>query len=423
VNPGPDKTIHADEPRLHALLLELDSPGALLTAAERVRDAGYTRWDTHTPYPVHGIDNAMGIRRTRLPWIVFVFGLVGCIGGLLLQWWTNATSGAAFAFVPTFGQGYNYLVSGKPEFSLPANIPIIFETTVLLAALAAVFGMLALNNLPRHHHPLFDAPRFRRVTADRFFIAIDAADPRFDAEQTRTLLDSLGGLGVEEVHDAPGSARLPQWLIITIMIIVSLALLPPLLAAKARLSKSDRPRIHLIHDMDNQERFKAQQAHPLFADGRAMRPPIPNTLAREDGRPDPHFDAGRGEDGWATTYPPNLDITVDFIRHGQVRFSIFCAACHGIGGAGDGIIHQRALRLDEPGWIAPTVLVSDLVRERELGHIFNTITAGIRSMPPHGDQIPPADRWAIVAYIRALELSQHAAWEDVPPEKRTELQP
>jgi hypothetical protein len=171
----------------YGLLIEFDSVDALIHAAARVRDAGYTKWDVYTPFPVHGLDQAMGIPRTRLPLIVFAAGLSGALGGLLLQWWTNAVD-------------YPFVISGKPLFSLPANIPIIFELTILLAAFGAFFGMLALNGLPALYHSLFRSRRFTRVTTDRFFICIEAADPKYDPRQTRSLLASLGG-EVEELED------------------------------------------------------------------------------------------------------------------------------------------------------------------------------------------------------------------------------
>ncbi len=411
----------AQPAKLTGLLLELPSPGAMLTAAERVRDAGYTRWDTHSPYPVHGIDEAMGIRRTRLPWVVFGLGVMGCVTGLALVWWANAADPARFGFVPTHFQGYDFVISGKPVFSLPANIPVIFELTVLLAALGAVIGMLAMNNLPRHHHALFAVPRFRRVTNDRFFVAIDAADPRFDPVKTEQFLASLGGVGVERVVEPPSSDKLPRALVIALTVLVCLAPLPPLLVAKARLSKSERPRVQIIQDMDNQERFKAQQAALVFADGRAARPQVPGTIARGDWPKDPHFHAGKVGEQWATTFPPQVEISESFVRRGQQRFNIYCAPCHGLGGAGDGIIAKRALDLDTPGWVPPTSMFSEIVLEQPNGQIFNTITHGIRTMPPYGDQIRPADRWAIVAYIRALQRSQAATIEDVPAEMRSEL--
>jgi len=411
----------ANPPRLAALLAEFASPGALVTAAEQVRDAGYTRWDTHTPFPVHGIDAAMDIRRTRLPWVVLIGGTLGCLAGLLMQWWMNAAGPEQFRWVPTFLQGYDFVISGKPTFSLPANIPVVFELTVLLAALAAVIGMLAMNNLPRHHDALFSVPRFRRVTTDRFFLRIDAHDPRFDTQRTAELLSSLGAVAIERVETEEAPARWPRPLVVTLVVLAALALFPPLVVAKARLSKSPKPRIALIQDMDNQERYKAQQANTAFLDGRAMRVPPAGTIARGEWRDDAHYYRGQVADGWALTFPPQVRVDRALLARGQERFGVYCAPCHGLGGAGDGLVHQRALQRDTPGWVQPTSLHDPLARGRPVGHLFNTITNGIRSMPPYGDQIPPADRWAIVAYVRALQLSQNARLEDVPPDRRAEL--
>ncbi len=175
--------------RLYGYLAEFDDPGQLLDAAAQVRDAGYTRWDCHTPFPVHGLDHAMGLRGTRLPWFVLGGGLTGLALGLGMQWWMNAVD-------------YPFWISGKPFFGLPAAVPIGFEFTVLLSALTTFVAMLALNGLPRHHHPLFSSERFRRATADRFFISIEAADPRFDREETWRMLTILAGEGaVEAVED------------------------------------------------------------------------------------------------------------------------------------------------------------------------------------------------------------------------------
>jgi mono/diheme cytochrome c family protein len=399
-----------------ALLAEFDSSAALVAAAKQVRDAGYTRWDTHSPFPIHGIDQAMGIRPTRLPWVVLACGVLGCAAGLVLQWWTNATGPLDFGGLPTFLQGYDFLISGKPRFSLPANIPVIFEVTVLLAALATFIGMLAMNNLPWHHNRLFSLTRFKRVTVDRFFVCIDAADPKFDETRTTALLAALGAHAVEPVYEVASDSRWPRGLVVAGLIAACLAVFPVLLAAKARLSQSPQPRIHPVLDMDKQERFKSQQPNFAFADTRALRPQVTGTIARGDPPDDPHFYEGKVNGEWATTFPPQVQITVAFVRRGQQRFNIYCTPCHGLGGAGDGIISARAIKLETPGWVAPLALIDQTVRDREHGHIFNTITHGIRTMPPYGDQIPPADRWAIIAYVRALQLSQNAKVEEVPPD-------
>jgi len=180
--------VPAEDGALWGLLAEFSDAAELIAAARRVRQAGYTRWDSYAPFAVHGLDDAMGIDKTVLPKIVFTGGLLGCLSGLALQWWTNAVD-------------YPFLVSGKPLFGLPAAVPVAFELTILLAAFGAFFGMLGLNRLPQLYHPLFTSERFRRVTNDRFFIAIEASDPKFDREATRRFLEELGSLAVEEVED------------------------------------------------------------------------------------------------------------------------------------------------------------------------------------------------------------------------------
>jgi hypothetical protein len=174
----------AEEAKPYGVLAEFATPDALVAAAVKVRDAGYRQWDCMTPYPVHGLDAAMGMKRTRLPFVIFVGGLLGFAGALLLQWWTNAVD-------------YPFIISGKPFFSLPANIPIIFELTVLVSAITAVVAMLTANKLPELAHPTLRSERFRRVTDNQYFIVIEADDPRFDPHETPGFLTSLGAEHVE----------------------------------------------------------------------------------------------------------------------------------------------------------------------------------------------------------------------------------
>jgi hypothetical protein len=173
-----------DAPRLWGLLAEFETVEALIAAAERVRHEGFTRFDAHSPVPVHGIDEAMDIRMSRLPWVVAGGGATGALGGLLMQWWMNA-------------HDYPLLVSGKPLFGLPAAIPVAFELTVLLGALGAVGGLIFVTGFPRLHHPLFANERFRRATSDRFFLSVEAADPRF--ERASAVLAEAGAVHVEEI--------------------------------------------------------------------------------------------------------------------------------------------------------------------------------------------------------------------------------
>jgi hypothetical protein len=175
--------------RLYGLLTEFESASLLMKAVERCRDEGFRNWDVHTPFPVHGMDDAMGIRGTRLPFLVLAGGATGLGLATLMQWWMNAVD-------------YPFIISGKPLFGIPANVPIMFELTVLLSAFAAFFGMWILNDLPRWYHPLFTNKRFRRATQDRFYIVVEAKDPKFNLETTRSFLVSLGGTVVEEVNES-----------------------------------------------------------------------------------------------------------------------------------------------------------------------------------------------------------------------------
>ena len=170
----------------YGILAEFATPAELYHACERVRDAGFTRWDAHSPFPVHGLDKAMGLRRSPLPWIVLVMGLSGAAFGFGLQWWVHASA-------------YPLVISGKPFFAWPAMVPITFEVAVLFGALGAVFGMFAINQLPTLYHPLFSSKRFERASDDGFFISIESWDPRFDRDQTVDLLRRLGAREVELV--------------------------------------------------------------------------------------------------------------------------------------------------------------------------------------------------------------------------------
>jgi mono/diheme cytochrome c family protein len=399
---------------LHGLLAEYDSPSSLVTASRAVRDAGFTKWDTYTPFPVHGIDKAMGIRMTILPWIVLGAGITGLATAILLQWWTNSYD-------------YKWLISGKPFFSIPANVPIMFELTVLFSGLTALISMLVLNNLPLPSHPLDLVRRFGRATNDRFFLLIEAADPKFDEKATRSLIDGTHPQAVEAIpEDRTTSTKLPPVLVYGSIILAVAAAVPFALAAKARYSKSDKPRIHVIGDMDWQPKYKAQRENPIFDDGRSTRLPIAETVAVGELRDDDHFYRGKINGAFARTFPPEVSFDDATMARGRERFGIFCTPCHGFTGEGNGMVAERAAQLRERSdyqgsWVAPTNLTQDSVKAQPVGQLFDTITQGIRNMPPYGSQITPADRWSIVLYLRALEKSRAASVADLDPAERANL--
>ena len=169
-------------------LAEYETAGGVYHAAEQVRDAGYEKWDVHTPFPVHGMDKAMGLKDSAVGWIVLAMGLTGCMTAFVLMWWTN-------------GYDYPLVIGGKPPFSLTSMIPVMFELTILLSAFGAVFGMFGINQLPKHWHPVFYSERFEKCTDDRFFISIEAADPQFDLEETKALLETTHPSNVELIEE------------------------------------------------------------------------------------------------------------------------------------------------------------------------------------------------------------------------------
>jgi mono/diheme cytochrome c family protein len=379
---------------LHGLLAEYESTGDLIAACKKVRDSGYAKWDTFTPFPVHGIDRAMGIKMTKLPWIVLACALTGLTVAITLQWWTNAVD-------------YPFISSGKPFWSIPANVPIYFELTVLLSAFGSLFGMLALNKLPHPSHPLDIKKQFLKSTDDRFFLYVEAADPKFDEKDTRTLLDKTHPLSLELVHeDHTTSDKLPPGLVYVGIVLAVASLVPFAIFAKARFAKSEKTRIHAVGDMDWQAKFKAQQPNPFYANDMAMRAPEPGTIAMGELQDDDHLYTGKVNGAFARTFPPAIEISEKTVEHGKDRFNVYCAPCHGRSGNGDGMVAQRAMALAEGTWVPPTVLGQEYLKLMPVGQLFDTITHGIRNMPAYGPQIPAEDRWAIILYVRALQQSK-----------------
>jgi mono/diheme cytochrome c family protein len=208
-----------------------------------------------------------------------------------------------------------------------------------------------------------------------------------------------------------------------------LAMLPFAAAAWVRSAPSPNRPIHLVQDMDYQPRFDTQTINPLFADGRAMRPQIPGVVAVGESGDDVHFSEGTVDGQWAATTPGALPMSMALLERGQARFNIYCSVCHGYAGYGDGIVNQRALELmsnaDGPvygtAWVQAKSLHDPTVRDQPIGQVFNTITHGIRNMAGYAAQVPPADRWAIAAYVKTLQRSQDATLQDVPPDQRSSL--
>jgi hypothetical protein len=178
----------ASAPKVFGILAEFGSPADVYHAAEKVRDAGYHKWDVHSPFPIHGIERAMGLKDSRLGWIALFCAFTGVFGGFGLQYWIHKYA-------------YPTLIGGKPMVAYPAYIPVTFEPGILFTAFGCLLGMLVLNGLPRLYHAVFKSENFKKFSDNGFFVSIEAKDPKFDAERTRSFLQSIGGKNIEVLED------------------------------------------------------------------------------------------------------------------------------------------------------------------------------------------------------------------------------
>ncbi|MFN5495864.1 MAG: c-type cytochrome [bacterium] len=221
----------------------------------------------------------------------------------------------------------------------------------------------------------------------------------------------------------------PRWMLYT-GVLAGLALaIPPVVIARVRSTPDPNRGVHIFFDMDFQPKFKPQAENPLFADGRAQRYEVLGTVARGETKLDAHRYEGVVDGKWADTLPAGMELTEEFLKRGQQRYNIYCSVCHGYAGFGDGSVNKRAMELmsntegpvQGTAWVQAKSLHDPLVREHSVGLLYNIVTNGIRNMAGYGAQIDLEDRWAIAAYVQALQFSQNATIQDVPPELREKL--
>ena len=391
----------------YGMVAEYKNPGELMHAAEKARDAGFSKFDCHSPFPIHGMDKAMGLGQSKLGWIVLGGGLTGLATGMGLQGWAST-------------YGYPLVISGRELFSYQAFVPIAFELTILFSAFAAVFGMFALNKLPMFFHYLFYADRFKKVTDDGFFMSIDATDLKYNREHTRQFLESTHPQAIEEI-EADRTAF--DDLVDKVMHLKGQAeemgkrfipmLLCFLMVSCYQGRPSDKPPIHLIPNMDSQPKYDAQEEGVFFKNGSAQRMPVEGTVARGDLNEDDAYYRGRNASGAFLSKSP-VATTMASLGRGEQRYNIYCTPCHGMTGDGRGMVVLK-------GYPLPPSLHDQRLLNVKDGHLFDVITNGLNNMPSYATQIPVADRWAIVQFVRALQRSQNAGISDVPEGKRAAL--
>jgi mono/diheme cytochrome c family protein len=221
----------------------------------------------------------------------------------------------------------------------------------------------------------------------------------------------------------------PRWMVFSGVLAALALAVPPFVIARVRATPDPNRAVHIFFDMDFQPKFKTQAENPLFADGRSQRPAVLGTVARGETMLDTHLNDGVVDGKWADSLPAGMAMSRELLDRGQQRFNIYCSVCHGYAGFGDGAVNKRAMELmsssDGPAngtsWVQAKSLHDPVVREHPLGMLYSIVGNGIRNMAGYGTQIDVADRWAIAAYVKSLQLSQNASVQDVPPELRDGL--
>ncbi len=373
-----------DNKKLHSVAALFNSVDEIISAAKKTTAAGYKKFDVNTPYPVHGMDRAMGMGQSKIGFVTLFFGLFGAAFIFLFMWWSFAVS-------------YNIVVGGKPFLAVPAFIPITFETTVLFAAIATVVGMLAVYfKLPNNSHPLHDTDYMKAVSGDKFGLVIEAEDKQFDKAKVIEFLKGLGAYKIEDIY-YPEQEKFrmfePKFLLFLAIVAVATSGLTYVTLNKLMY-------ITPFDWMDFQSKLTAQKGSNMFANHEGMRPPVEGTVARGF-IPYPY----KGQPMPVEVLSNPTIPTKQILELGKGKFLTFCSPCHGNFGEG-----ESRLRGQFP--VGPT-LHSDKIINYPDGMIYHIITNGQNAMPSYAPQITRHERWAIVDYIRVLQRAQNAKESDL----------
>ncbi len=370
--------------KLFGIAATFKTPDEIISAAKKVSDSGYTQFDVNTPYPIHGMDNAMKIKPSKLGFVTLVMGLSGAALALLFMYWTMSVD-------------YRIVIGGKPFFALPAFIPVTFEVTVLLATVSTVIAMIALFfRLPDNKHPLHDTNYMKSVSADKFGVVIEAEDAKFDEKSVKDLLQSLHPLNVEMIY-YPEEESYPIFHPKFIMFLIAVAVV---VSGGTYFTLNKLLYITPFNWMMEQDKLTPQKGSELFADGHGMRTPVEGTVARGF-IPYPY----KGQTNPAEVLSNPFLPTKENIELGKAKFFTYCSPCHGYFADGDG-----RLRGQFPN---PPTLHSKRARDFSDGMIYHIITNGQNVMPSYASQITREERWAIVNYVRVLQRAKNASDSDL----------
>ncbi len=383
---APDSGAGASAPAAHSVLGLFDTPDALMKAIHEVKPKRLGVLEAYTPYPIHGIDPALGLRRSPLGGMVLVMGILGALTALGFEYWISAID-------------YPIITGGKAPSSWEAFVPIMFEVTVLFATFTAGLGMLLLlNKLPFFGHPVLQTEAMKAITRDRFALAIEAEKDALDVEAARAALLAAGATAVEVVP-APDKA---PFLTASEMLRALGGVVAACVVAGLAMYGAIKmvPVLPPMVYMHNQPRLDAQKPSAFFKDGRGMRMPVAGTVARG------HLSLGVATQEEAAALVNPLPRTREVLLKGRTAFHNRCEACHGA-------LANGVPSLTSAYGAKPANLQSQQFRDYPDGKIYWAIVNGKNAMPPHAAELDENQRWAVVHYVRALQRAQNAKDADL----------
>jgi mono/diheme cytochrome c family protein len=370
----------------YAVLGIFDTPDGLMQAIPKARAAKLGTVEAYTPYPIHGIDEALGLRRSPLGGMVLVMGVLGAITAFGFQYWISAID-------------YPIITGGKAANSWEAFIPIMFEVTVLFATFTAGLGMLfLLNKLPFFGHPVLSSKAIKGITRDRYILALEAENESFDSAAAA---QALSDAGASEIEVLPAPDRSPFLTSDYILRVVGGIFLACLVSGVGMfLITKWFPLLAPMSYMQDQPRLNAQKPSSFFKDGHGMQQPVAGTVARG------YLPTATGTQEEAASLLNPLPRTKDVFAVGRKVFHNRCEVCHGALGNGIG-------SLTAAYGAKPANLQAQQFRDYPDGKIYWAIVNGKNAMPSHAPYLSESERWAVVHYVRALQRAQNAKDEDM----------
>ncbi len=377
--------------RPFAVLGLFDDPQCLMDAIAFLKGKVSGRLEAYTPYPIHGIDKALGLKKSPVAGMVFVMGVIGALAGIGLELWTSAID-------------YPLMTAGKPFWSWQAFVPIMFEVTVLFATFTAGLGaLLLLNRLPYFRHPMLRARSMPLITRDKFALAVEFEGKELDIDGITALLNKTGARSTEVVEAPLLTAPMSADFLLRGLSAIALACLVAgyLTYWGSKLFPVSVPMVHML----DQPRVDAQRESRYFADGFGMRLPVPGTVARG------YLPYSIKTQDEAAVLVNPLPMTAAVLARGRQVFDTYCAVCHGP--VGNGVSALTAAY-----GAKPANLTAQTIRDYPDGKIFHVVTAGKNAMPNYAAELDAGDRWSAVHYVRALQRALNARDSDLPKEVR-----